>query len=67
MSKTVLFQTIQLNFKKKIYFKKFSVVLFDPLIGPYHVVPLRARVDLGAMAIKGYSAFLKAPALLKPH
>ena len=29
------------------------------------MLPLRARVDLGAMAIKGYSAFLKA--LLEPH
>ena len=28
---------------------------------------LQARVDLGTMAIKGYSAFLKAPALLEPH
>ena len=27
----------------------------------------RSRVDLGAMAIKGYSAFPKAPALLEPH
>ena len=26
-----------------------------------------ARVDLGAIAMKGYSAFAKAPALLKPH
>ena len=25
-----------------------------------------ARAELGAIAIKGYSAFLKAPALLKP-
>ena len=25
------------------------------------------RVDLGAMAMKGYSTFSKAPALLKPH
>ena len=31
------------------------------------MLPLRARVDLGAMAIKGYSAFPKAPALLEPH
>ena len=31
------------------------------------MLPLRARVDLGAMSIKGYSAFPKAPALLKPH
>ena len=35
--------------------------LFNPLIGPYHVLPLRVRVDLGAMAMKGYSAFPKAP------
>ena len=27
----------------------------------------RARVDLGAMAMKEYSAFPKAPALLEPH
>ena len=26
-----------------------------------------AKVDLGAMAMKGYSAFPKAPALLEPH
>ena len=30
------------------------------------MLPLQARVDLRAMAIKGYSTFLKAPALLKP-
>ena len=27
----------------------------------------RARVDLGAMVMKVYSAFPKAPALLEPH
>ena len=31
------------------------------------MLPLRARVNLGAMAIKGYSTFSKAPALLEPH
>ena len=31
------------------------------------VLPLRARVDLGAMAMKAYSAFPKALALLEPH
>ena len=36
------------------------------MIGPYQVLPLRARVDLGAMAMNGYSAFSKAPALLEP-
>ena len=44
------------------------MVLFDPYIRPYQVLlPLRARVDLGAMAMKGYSAFFKAPALLEPY
>ena len=32
---------------------------------PYQVLPLQAKVDLGVMAIKGYSAFPKAPALLE--
>ena len=31
------------------------------------VLPLRARVDLAAMAIKGYSTFPKAPTLLEPY
>ena len=44
-----------------------QLVLFDPQIGPYQVLPLWARVDLGAMVMKGYSAFSKAPALLEPH
>ena len=31
------------------------------------VLPLRARVDLGAMTMNGYSTFPKAPALFEPH
>ena len=31
------------------------------------MLPLRARVDLRAMAMKGYPAFPKAPALLESH
>ena len=31
------------------------------------MLPLRARVDLEAMAIKGYSTFSKAPASLETH
>ena len=54
-----------------VYSIHFSIsmllVLFNPYIGPYQVLPLQARVDLGAMAMKGYSAFPKAPALLEPH
>ena len=34
---------------------------------PFKVLPIRAKVDLGAMAMKEYSAFPKAPALLEPH
>ena len=44
-----------------------SLVLFNPQIGSYQVLPFRARVDLGAMAMKGYYTFLKATALLEPH
>ena len=36
-------------------------------IGTYRVIPLRAREDLGAMAMKGYSAFPKAQASQEPH
>ena len=37
-----------------------QLVLFNPYGGPYQVLPFRARVDLGAVAIKGCSAFPKA-------
>ena len=53
---------------KQFYFKQFSsalspsLVLFDLYIGPDKVPPLCVRVDLGAIAIKVYFAFLKAPA-----
>ena len=36
-------------------------------IWPYLVLPLRARLELGTMAMKRYSTFPKAPALLKLH
>ena len=54
---------------KQFYFNQFSLaqvrslVLFDPQIGPYQVLPLLTRE--GAMAMKVYSAFPKAPALLE--
>ena len=31
------------------------------------MLPRQARVDLGVMAMKGYSVFPKALALLEPH
>ena len=55
--KTVLFQTIYVR----------SLVLFDVSIGPNQVLPLQARVDLGAMAMKWYLAVLKAPTLLESY
>ena len=65
---TVLFQTIQ--FSRSHFFAlnlNVKIVLFDPQLGPYHVLSLRAKLNLGAMAMKGYSVFPKAPALLEPH
>ena len=51
------------------YVQKFicQTILFDLLMGPCQMLPLWTRVDLGAMAMKEYSAFPKAPALLKYH
>ena len=43
-----------------------SKILFDPLIDPYQELPLWDKVDLGVIAMKVYSAFTKAPALLEP-
>ena len=45
-SQTVLIQTFQFSISVQI-------VLFNPQVGPYQVLPFRARVDLGAMAMKG--------------
>ena len=44
-----------------------QLVLFNPWIGLYQVLPQLDRVNLGAMAMKGCFVFPKAPALLKPH
>ena len=37
------------------------------LFYPYQLLPLRARVDKGAMAMKGFFAILKALASLETH
>ena len=64
MSKTFLFQAIQPSQTVPIQTIQFSIsiqlVLFNPWIGPYYVRPFRARVDLGAMAMKGCFASPKA-------
>ena len=44
-----------------------QTVIFDPYIEPNQVLPLQARMDLGALAMKGYSTFPKAPALQEPR
>ena len=54
-----------IQFTKTIQFSiSVPLVLFHPWIGPYQVLPRRARVHLGAMAMKGCSVFPKVPALL---
>ena len=45
---------------------KYHTILFILKPGPYQVLPLRVKVDLGAMAMNGYSRFLKVSGL-KPH
>ena len=71
LSKTFLFQAIQFSQTVLIQSIQFSIsrqlVLFNPYIGPYQVLPLWASVNLGAIAKKGCSAFSKAPASLEPH
>ena len=37
-----------------------QLVLFNPSIGLFQVLPVQAWVDQGAMVMKGYSAFPKA-------
>ena len=53
---------------KQFYFEQviLAYVQFSS-IWPNQVQPLRARMNLGAMSMKEYSRFLKAPALLEPH
>ena len=59
---TVLFLTIQFN--NSYVFIQFP---FDPYIGPHQVLILRAVVNRGAMAMKGYLTFPTFPTLLEPH
>ena len=54
--KTVLFLTIQFRMSLVCTHFKCKTVLFASLIGPSQMLSLQDRVDLGAMAMKGYSA-----------
>ena len=58
--KTVPFQTIQFSINTQLF-------LFDLLDWTLFGATTPVRVDQGAMAMKGYSAFPYVPALLKPH
>ena len=57
---------------KEFYFKRFNltfkchIVSFYPKIEPFQVLLLWVRVDLRAMAKKGYTAFPKTIALVLP-
>ena len=66
MSKTFLFQVIYSS--QKLQFSiSIPLVLLNPSLGPFQVLPRRAGVDLGVMEMKGCSTFPKAPASLEPH
>ena len=58
--KTVLFQTIQFSISTQ-----FSSIW--PIDRTLSGVTTPGQSELGAMAMKWYSAFPKAPALLEPH
>ena len=47
--KTALFSTIQFSISTQF---RYQTVLFDQQIGPYQMLQLRAKIDLGAMAMK---------------
>ena len=72
------FQTIQLSISTQFIRKNNSIsrntvyhrctlVLFNPYIGAFHLLPLRVRRDRGEIAIKGYSAFPNDSPFLKPQ
>ena len=72
--KTVLFQTIQFCISMQFKYQNSSVssnsVLHTYAVESYlthRYDPIRTRVDLGAMALKGCSAFPESPVLLEPH
>ena len=64
---TVLFLTSLFSTSFVFIQLKCPTLLLDPLGEPYQVLPLWARVDLGVMTMKEYSAFPKATPLLKPY
>ena len=63
IDQTILYLTLQscLSFNYAQF--KCQIFLFDPLIRAYQVLQFWIRVDLGVMAMKGYSTFQKAPGI----
>ena len=41
----------------------FERVLFDPLMAPWQVVPLRVRAELGIISMKWYPTLIRSPGL----
>ena len=65
---TVLFLTIRFNVSHLFaHSLNGETVLFEARIGLDQVLPLRVIVDVGAIAMKGYSAFVKAPSIEIHH
>ena len=64
---TFLFLTIQFGMSFVCTQFKCQTVQFNPYTGPNQVVLPQVRADQRTMAMKGYSTFPKAPALLEPH
>ena len=60
MFKKCPLQTIQFSISTKFY-------SIWPIDRDFSGLPLRARVDMGVMAMKAYSAFSKAPVLQDPY
>ena len=55
--------TVQLHVSNLFSMLKCQPNLFDPLIGPYWMLPFRIRLDLGVIAIKRYFTFTIDPKL----
>ena len=60
MSKTVLFEIIHFSICTQFKYQNSSISSTQ-----FSSIWLQARVNLGVIAMKGYSAFSKAPALLE--
>ena len=59
--RTFCFVTVTISYQSFVRTQlKCQTVLFDPYIVPYEMLTVWARVDQGAMVMKGYFMFPKA-------